>query len=73
MGHFHAAPRLLGSAVEHVLGTIKFRMGPAQMLMKGLANVGTAISLHCLAYNMRRVMSILRISEMLNAKRLTRA
>jgi hypothetical protein len=42
-------------------------------LMKGLANVSTEISLHCLAYNMRRVMSILGISEMLNAMRLMRA
>jgi hypothetical protein len=69
----HGAMRLRGSTVEHVFGTIKFWMGSAHLLMKGLANVSTEISLHCLAYNMRRVMSILGISEMLNAMRLMRA
>lgn len=41
--------------------------------MKGLANVGTGIGLHCLAYNMRRAMTIPRNSEMINMMRLTRA
>jgi hypothetical protein len=47
-------------------------MGSAHFLMKGLLHVSTKISLHCLAYNMRRVMSILGITEMLNAMRLMR-
>ncbi len=64
------AMRLRGSTVEHVFGTIKFWMGSAHLLMKGLANVRTEISLHCLAYNMRRVMSILGIKELINAMRL---
>jgi hypothetical protein len=41
--------------------------------MKGRKHVSTEISLHCLAYNMRRVMRILGITELLNAMRLTRA
>lgn len=41
-------------------------------MTKGLANVRTEISLHCLAYNMRRAMSILGITELINAIRLMR-
>ena len=59
--------------VEHVFGTIKFWMGSAHLLMKGLANVSTEISLHCLAYNMRRVMSILGVANLIQAMRLMRA
>jgi hypothetical protein len=66
------AMRLRGSTVEHVFGTIKFWMGSVHLLTKGLANVRTEISLHCLAYNMRRVMSILGITELINAIRLMR-
>jgi len=69
----HGAMRLRGSTVEHVFGTIKFWMGSTHLLMKGLANVGTEISLHCLAYNMRRAISIMGISEMINAMQLMRA
>lgn len=65
--------RLRGSTVENVIGTIKFLMGSAQLLLKGLANVRTEISLHCLAYNMRRVISILGVTELINAMRLMRA
>lgn len=67
------AMRLRGSTVEHVFGTIKFWMGSAHLLMKGLANVRIEISLHCLAYNMRRVMSILGITALISAMRLMRA
>ena len=66
------AMRVRGSTVEHVFGTIKFWMGSAHLLMKRLTNVRTEISLHCLAYNMRRVMSILGITELINAMQLMR-
>jgi hypothetical protein len=65
--------RLRGSTVEHVFSIIKFWMGSAHLLMKGLTNVSTEISLHCLAYNMRRVVSILGIKQLINAMRLMRA
>ena len=45
--------------VEHPFGTIKSWMGSTHFLMKGLTNVNTEMSLHALAYNMKRVMSIL--------------
>lgn len=65
--------KLRRCTVEHVFGTMKSWMGSGHFTMKGLAHVGTEISLHVLAYNMRRVMAILGIAEMLKALRLARA
>ena len=47
------------STVEHTFGTLKFWMGSAHFLMKKLHNVKTEMSLHVLAYNMKRAMKIL--------------
>lgn len=55
---------------EHVFGTLKFWMGSTHFLMRTLEHVGTEMSLHVLAYNLRRVMKIIGISEMLKAMRL---
>ena len=51
--------------VEHPFGTIKTWMGRQHFLMKRLPNVRTEMSLHVLAYNMKRVMSILGVSTMI--------
>ena len=59
--------------VEHVFGTLKFWMGSAHFLMKTMKHVGTEMSLHVLAYNLRRVMKILGITEMMKAFRLVAA
>jgi transposase len=59
--------------VEHVFGTLKFRMGSAHFLMKTLEHVSTEMSLHVLAYNLTRVMNILGISEMLKMMRVIAA
>ena len=56
--------------VEHVFGTLKFWMGSAHFLMKRLKNVGTEMSLHVLAYNLRRVLNILGVEEMMRAIRM---
>ena len=45
--------------VEHPFGTIKAWMGHTHFLMKRLKNVKTEISLHVLAYNLKRVIQIL--------------
>lgn len=45
--------------VEHPFGTIKAWMGSTHFLMRRLKNVKTEISLHVLAYNLKRVMQIL--------------
>ncbi|SFH16991.1 hypothetical protein SAMN03159447_07029, partial [Variovorax sp. NFACC27] len=55
---------------EHVFGTLKHWMGSTHFLTKTLANVGTEMSLHVLAYNMKRVISILGMSRTMKAMRL---
>ena len=45
--------------VEHPFGTIKSWMGSTHFLAKRLPNVSTEMNLHVLAYNLRRMMSIL--------------
>jgi len=56
--------------VEHVFGTLKFWMGSAHFLTKRLKNVGTEMSLHVLSYNLRRLINILGVEEMMKAIRL---
>ena len=53
--------------VEHPFGTIKAWMGATHFLMKTLRNVRTEMALHVLAYNMKRVMKILGVSELREA------
>ena len=45
--------------VEHPYGTIKHWMGSTHFLMKRIPNVQAEMSLHVLAYNMRRAINIL--------------
>ena len=45
--------------VEHPFGTIKMWMGSTHFAMKRLNKVRTEMALHVLAYNLKRVMSIL--------------
>jgi len=53
--------------VEHVFGTLKHWMGSTHFLTRGLANVGTEMSLHVLAYNLKRVIAILGIAKTMKA------
>jgi len=59
--------RLRRDTVEHPFGTLKRWMGAEHFLMKGLHNVGTEMSLHVLAYNMKRVINILGVQGLLRA------
>lgn len=56
--------------VEHVFGTFKSWMGYTHLLTRRLANVGTEMSLHVLAYNLRRVLGILGFEGTMKARRL---
>ena len=56
--------------VEHVFGTLKHWMGSTHFLTKTLAHVGTEMSLHVLAYNIKRVIAILGLSKTMKAVRL---
>ena len=53
--------------VEHPFGTIKYWMGWTHFLTKTLARVRTEMSLHALAYNLKRVTRILGIGELMRA------
>lgn len=56
--------------VEHVFGTLKHWMGWTHFLTRTLANVGTEMSLQVLAYNLKRVITILGITKTMKAMRL---
>ena len=45
--------------VEHPFGTIKMWMGAQHFLMKRKKNVSIEMSLHLLAYNLKRMMTIM--------------
>jgi hypothetical protein len=55
------------STAEHPFGTIKFWMGATHFQMKTLKHVGTEMSLHVLAYNMKRVINILGTKQLIEA------
>jgi transposase len=59
--------RVRRQTVEHPFGTIKHWMGWTHFLTKTLARVRTEMSLHVLAYNLKRVMRILGIEELMRA------
>jgi transposase len=59
--------RLRRETAEHPFGTLKLWMGATHFLTRTLTRVRTEMSLHVLAYNLKRVMQILGISEMLKA------
>jgi transposase len=59
--------------IEHVFGTLKHWMGTTHFLTRGLAHVGTEMSLHVLAYNFKRLMSLLGMAKMMKAMRLLAA
>ena len=61
--------QLRRSTVEHVFGTIKSWMGATHFLTRGLNNVRTEISLQVLAYNLKRVMTIVGIAPLIAAIR----
>ena len=59
--------RIRRETVEHPFGTIKSWMGSTHFQMRTLKHVSTEMSLHVLAYNMKRAMSILGIGPLIKA------
>ena len=59
--------RVRSQTVEHPFGTLKHWMGATHFQMKTLEHVSTEMSLHVLAYNMKRVMNILGVEALLEA------
>jgi transposase len=67
LDHFPEAMRIRRQTVEHPFGTIKLWMGFAHFLMKTQKRVSTEMSLHVLAYNLKRVMKILGVGPLMQA------
>ena len=61
--------RIRRRTVEHPFGTLKAWMGATHFLTKGLERVRTEMSLHVLAYNLKRVMKLKGSEAMIAAMR----
>ena len=61
------AMRVRRATVEHPFGTIKFWMGSTHFTMKTLPRVSTEMSLHVLAYNMKRVIKLVGTRQLIAA------
>jgi len=59
--------RVRRQTVEHPYGTLKAWMGSTHFQMKRLKHVSTEMSLHVLAYNLKRVMNILGVKPLIQA------
>ncbi len=55
--------------VEHPFGTLKSWMGSTHFLTRTLKRVSTEMSLHVLAYNMKRVIAIIGVGPLMEAIR----
>jgi transposase len=63
------AMRIRRQTVEHPFGTIKAWMGATHFLTRGLKRVSTEMSLHVLAYNLKRMISSLGVRPLLEVIR----
>jgi len=61
------AMRLRRQTVEHPFGTLKSWMGYTHFLTKTLDRASTEMSLHVLAYNLKRVIKILGMPALMGA------
>jgi transposase len=61
------ASRLRRQTVEHPFGTLKAWMGATHFLTKKLPRVSTEMSLHVLAYNLKRMMRIFGVPPLMKA------
>jgi transposase len=59
--------RIRRETVEHPYGTLKAWMGATHFQMTTLKHVSTEMSLHVLAYNLKRVMNIIGVESLIEA------
>lgn len=59
--------RIRRQTVEHPFGTLKSWMGSTHFQMKTIEKVSTEMSLHVLAYNMKRAIAILGVKPLMSA------
>jgi hypothetical protein len=63
------ASRIRRQTVEHPFGTLKVWTGATHFLTKTLLRVSTEMSLHVLAYNLKRVMQIFGVTSLVESIR----
>jgi transposase len=61
------ASRIRRRTVEHVFGTLKAWMGSTHFLTRTLSRVSTEMSLHVIAYNLKRMLSIFGVQPLIKA------
>ena len=61
--------RIRRQTAEHPFGTIKAWMGATHFRLRTLEKVGTEMSLHVLAYNLKRMIAILGAQPLIHAIR----
>ena len=61
--------RIRRQTVEHPFGTLKAWMGATHFLTRTIKRVSTEMSLHVLAYNLKRVIAILGVVPLMAAIR----
>jgi transposase len=61
--------RIRRATVEHPFGTLKAWMGATHFKMRTLEKVSTEMSLHVLAYNLKRVIAIMGVGPLIQAMR----
>jgi len=67
LDHMPEASRLRRQTAEHPFATLKAWMGATHFLTKTLPRVSTEMSLHVLAYNLKRVMQIMGVRPLMLA------
>ena len=63
------AMRIRRATVEHAFGTLKAWMGATHFKTRTLEKVRTEMSLHVLAYNLKRVIAIMGVQPLIAAMR----
>jgi hypothetical protein len=61
--------RIRRQTAEHPFGTIKAWMGATRFRLRTLEKVRTEMSLHVLAYNLKRMIAILGVQPFIQAMR----
>lgn len=69
LDHAPDSMRIRRQTAEHPFGTIKLWMGSAHFLTKTLDRVSTEMSLHVLAYNLKRMMKLMGTEALMEAMR----
>ena len=65
LGNAPEAMRIRKQTVEHPFGTLKAWMGSTHFLTKTLPKVSPEMSLHVLAYNLKRAMKIFGVGTLI--------